>query len=105
MEDICDQVGFLHEGRLLTVGDMESVVSGIFRVQFAAAQPVPEEDLAALHPLRIQRQGRLCVLTMKGDQELAMKKIQTLEPEFVEALPLSLEEVFILEMEEQGYAK
>ena len=105
MEDICDQVGFLHEGRLLPVGDMDTVVSGIVRIQFAAAEPVAEEELAAMHPLRIQRQGRLCVLTLRGKQEEAMEKIRTFSPEFCETLPLSLEEVFILEMEELGYAK
>ena len=105
MEDICDQVGFLHEGRLLTVGDVDTVVSGILRVQFATREPVPDEVLSALHPLRTQRQGRLCVLTLRDNQDRAMETIRSLNPEFCETLPLSLEEVFILEMEEQGYAQ
>ena len=105
MEDICDQVGFLHEGQLLTVGDVETVVSGILRVQFATREPIPEERLEALHPLRTQRQGRLCVVTLREEQDRAMEMIRSLKPEFCETLPLSLEEVFILEMEEQGYAK
>lgn len=105
MEDICDQVGFLHEGRLLTVGDVDTVVSGILRVQFAAPEPVTDEKLAELHPLRIQRQGRLCVITLREEREAALARIRELGPEFCEVLPLSLEEVFILEMEEQGYAK
>ena len=105
MEDICDHVGFLHEGRLLTVGDVETVVSGIFRVQFATREPLTEEALAGLHPLRTQQQGRLCVVTLRGDPQEAMARIQGFAPEFCEALPLSMEEVFILEMEEQGYAK
>ena len=105
MEDICDQGGFLHEGKLLTVGDIESVVSGICRIQFAAGEPVPEEKLAELHPLRVQRQGRLAVVTLRGGSEEALARIQAWQPEFCEQLPLTLEEVFILEMEEQGYAK
>ncbi len=105
MEDICDQVGFLHEGRLLTAGDMDTVVSGMIRVQFAGREEIPGEKLAELHPLRVQRQGRLCVLTVRGERESVLKSVQALEPEFCETLPLSLEEVFILEMEEQGYAK
>lgn len=105
MEDICDQVGFLHEGRLLTVGDVDTVVSGILRVQFATREPVPEERLQALHPLRLQRQGRLCVLTLRAEREKVLEQIQSFGPEFCEFLPLSLEEVFILEMEEQGYAQ
>ena len=105
LEDICDSVGFLHQGKLLKSGDMETVVSDLFRVQFATKEPVPEEELQALHPLRMQRQGRLCVLTLRGDQEAALQQIRGFSPDFCEILPLSLEEVFILEMEEQGYAK
>ena len=105
MEDICDSVGFLHEGKLLTVGDMDAVVGRICRIQFAAEETVPDEALAPLHPLRIQRQGRLCVLTVREDREKALKAVEAFSPLFSEILPLSLEEVFILEMEEQGYAK
>ena len=105
MEDICDQVGFLHEGKLLTAGDMDTVVSGIFRIQFATADPLTELEIQTMHPLRAQRQGRLCILTMRGDQQEALARVRAFEPEFCEVLPLSLEEVFILEMEELGYAE
>ena len=105
MEDICDSVGFLHEGNLLTVGDMDTVVSGIYRIQFATEEPGPDESLVSLEPLRVQRQGRLCVLTVKGNREKTLEAVKAFQPIFSEILPLSLEEVFILEMEEQGYAQ
>ena len=103
MEDICDSVGFLHEGKLLTVGDMDSVVSGIYRIQFATEEEIPEREIERLHPLRSMRQGKLRVLTVKGDREETMATVRAFRPLFAEILPLSLEEVFILEMEEQGY--
>ena len=105
MEDICDQVGFLHEGRLMTVGDVDSVVHGILRVQFATREEISDEEIAKLNPLRSQRQGRLCVVTTRKDETETMRTIREWKPDFCETLPLSLEEVFILEMEEQGYAK
>ena len=104
MEDICDSVGFLHEGRLLTVGDMDSVVSEIYRIQFATEEAISEEALASLRALRVQRQGKLCVLTVKGDREKMMAAVNAFHPMFAEILPLSLEEGFVIEMEEQGYA-
>ena len=70
--------------------------------------PVPEisdEEIAKLNPLRSQRQGRLCVVTTRKDETETMRTIREWKPDFCETLPLSLEEVFILEMEEQGYAK
>ena len=105
MEDICDSVGFLHEGQLLTSGDIDTIVSGVFRLQFATEEPVAEEQMKLLNPLRVQRQGRLTVLTLRGAREEAMAAVAAWNPSFSEILPLSLEEVFILEMEEQGYAK
>ena len=105
MEDICDQVGFLHEGKLLTAGDMDTVVSGIFRIQFATADPLTELEIQTMHPLRAQRQGRLCILTMRGDEQEALAEVRAFGPEFCAVMPLSLEEVFILEMEELGYAE
>ena len=104
MEDICDSVGFLHEGKMLMSGDLETVVGEMYRLQFATEELLPEETLQSMNPLRIQRQGRLCVLTMKGNRERTLETVQALQPLFIETLPLSLEEVFILEMEEQGYA-
>ena len=103
MEDICDSVGFLHQGNLLTVGDMDSVVSEIYRIQFATEEEIPEREIARLNPLRSLRQGKLRVLTLKGDRQETLAKVEAFHPMFAEILPLSLEEVFILEMEEQGY--
>lgn len=104
MEDICDRVGFLHEGRLITVGDLDAVVSGLQKIQLATAEPLTNEELAPLRPLKVQRQGRLSVLILRGGEAECFAALQAFRPQFMEKLPLSLEEVFILEMEAQGYA-
>ena len=53
----------------------------------------------------MQRQGRLCLLTLRGDRSKLEQTLNRLDPLFMEFLPLSLEEVFILEMEDRGYAQ
>ena len=105
MEDICDSVGFLHEGKLVCAGDLDSMLSDVHRVQIIPAQELKDQAFAAVHPLRIQRQGRLCMLTLRGDKEQLETRLNELKPLFMEFLPLSLEEVFILEMEDRGYAQ
>ena len=42
-------------------------------------------------------------MVIKGDKEEIMNSLKQLNPVFVEALPLTLEEVFINEMEVAGY--
>lgn len=105
MEDICDSVGFLHEGRLLTSGDLDTVRSRICKIQCVLPEEPDEQWLRSLSPIAMQRQGRLLVLTLRGDAEAALSAIRAKSPQYAERLPLSLEEVFILEMEAQGYAK
>ena len=105
MEDICDQVGFLHEGELFAVGDLDNMLRGVFKVQCAFEAPPEDALFSCLHPLHIQRQGKLCVLTIKADPDKAQRHLESLNPMFMEFLPLSLEEVFIVEMEEKGYGK
>ena len=105
MEDICDSVGFLHEGKLVCSGDLDAMLGDVHRVQLIPPEELSEGALAALRPLRTQKQGRLYMLTLRGDREQLEQKITALQPLFMEFLPLSLEEVFILEMEERGYAQ
>ena len=105
MEDICDSVGFLHEGRLVCSGDLDTLLSDVHRVQLIPANEVSDEEFSVFNPLRLQRQGRLCMMTLRGDREELERKLSALAPLFMEFLPLSLEEVFILEMEDHGYAQ
>lgn len=105
MEDICDSVGFLHEGKLVRCGDLDTLLGDVHRVQLIPAEGTADEALAAMDPLRMQRQGRLCVMTLKGERALLEQQLSALHPLFMEFLPLSLEEVFILEMEDRGYAQ
>ncbi len=105
MEDICDSVGFLHEGKLVCSGDLDELLGDVHRVQLIPQGEISDEEFGAFHPLRLQRQGRLCMLTLRGERAELERALHALNPVFMEFLPLSLEEVFILEMEERGYAK
>lgn len=105
MEDICDSVGFLHEGKLVCSGDLDTLLGDVHRVQMIPPTDIDDEAFEVFHPLRLQKQGRLCVLTLRGDRAQLEKELSALHPLFMEFLPLSLEEVFILEMEDRGYAQ
>ena len=105
MEDICDSVGFLHEGKLVRCGDLDSLLGDVQKVQFIPGESMDDSRLASFSPLRVQRQGQLIVLTVRSHRGELEQRLRDLKPLFLEFLPLSLEEIFILEMEDQGYAK
>ena len=93
------------QGALVRVGDLDSLLQGVHKVQLVPGSPAADNAFDHLHPLRVQRQGLLWVLTLRGSREETQKALEGFRPVFLEFLPLSLEEVFILEMEDQGYAK
>ena len=104
LEDICDHVGLLHKGGVLLSKDIEEMKENIHKVQCVIPDEKDEEEL--LKELQVVKsEKRLSLLTMvvRGDREEIMRKIQRRYPIFAEAIPLTLEEIFISETEVAGY--
>ena len=103
LEDICDHVGLLHQGGLILEQELDSLKLGLHKIQAVFATPTSREDLADLNILKFQMRGSLAELVVRGDRDTVLAQMQTRAPVFMEALPLTLEEVFIQELEVAGY--
>ncbi|MBQ5398325.1 MAG: ABC transporter ATP-binding protein [Ruminococcus sp.] len=103
LEDICDHVGLLHKGEIVLEKELDELKLGIHKVQIAFKGDVDEAFLDEFDVINKNRQGNLFQLTIRGEESELMPRLEALEPAFVEALPLTLEEVFINEMEGVGY--
>ncbi|MVB09589.1 ABC transporter ATP-binding protein YtrB [Caprobacter fermentans] len=103
LEDLCDHVGLFHKGGILFEKDIDALRLGVCKVQ-AAFRPMPERS--AFEPMEIlewETRGSLLNLVVRGGRDEVLEKLNSLNPIFAEALPLTLEEVFISEMEVAGY--
>lgn len=103
LEDLCDHVALLHQGKLLFYNELDETKMGITKVQAAFAVPPTNGDMEQFEILNASMHGQLYNMIIRGNQEDILNRIRTLNPLFVEALPLTLEEVFIYEMEVAGY--
>ena len=56
-----------------------------------------------LNILKFSQQGKLFELTVRGSESQVLAPVRRLHPLFCETLPLTLEELFISEMEVAGY--
>lgn len=104
LEDICDHLGLLHRGGVLLSKDVEEMKLHIHKVQCVIPDTKDEETLLSELDI-MQYEKRLSLLTMvvRGEREEIMAKIQKRNPLFAEAIPLTLEEIFISETEVAGY--
>ncbi len=103
LEDLCDHVGLFHKGGILFEKDIDALRLGMSKVQ-AIFRPMPDKSaFAPLEILQWEMHGSLLNLVIRGGQKEVMEKLNSMHPLFAEALPLTLEEVFISEMEVAGY--
>ena len=104
LEDLCDHVGLIHRGGILFESDIDDMKCGISKVQMVVTGS--DIDVTSFAPLRLvdfRRAGSVITLIARGSAEEIEAKVLSLSPKFYEILPLTLEEVFISEMEEKGY--
>lgn len=104
LEDICDHIGLLHKGGILLSKDLEDLKGNIHKIQCVLQDKEREtEILSTLNILKMEHRGSLMTLTVRGEREEIINTLAQGNPLFLEALPLSLEEIFISETGVVGY--
>ncbi len=106
LEDICDHIALLHKGELLLESGLDDIKLGIHKIQVSFDKSGIDEakrHLESLDVVEIEQRGSLFTLIARGDEASLEDFIKSLNPLFVEFIPLTLEEIFIAEMEERGY--
>lgn len=105
LEDTCDQLALLHKGGLIFEKDIQNIKTSLLKIQVAYNFDYDEtlfknEDIEILD---FSKRGKVSSLVIRGDGEKAEKILKEKNPLLIDILPLSLEEVFIYEMESLGY--
>ena len=103
IEDICDHIGLLHGGSILFERELDDMKRDIHTVQAVFERSMHQSLFADLAPISFTTRGSLCTMVVRGNEAEISAKIAAMSPKFYEILPLTLEEIFISEMEERGY--
>ena len=103
LEDICDHIALLHKGKLLFQNDLDDMKLSIQKIQAVFTEADAEEKLREMPLLSLERRGSMFTIVARGTREEWEERLQAIHPQFYECIPLTLEEIFIAEMEENGY--
>lgn len=104
LEDVCDHVGILSHGKVLLERSLTDLQDNVVKLQVAFPQPEPPQlpgDLNILHTSQI---GRVFTYIVRGNPADIKARMAAYQPLLLEALPLSLEEIFIYELGGEDYA-
>ncbi len=103
LEDVCDHVGIMHQGRVVLEKALDDVKGNIHKIQLAYNHELPEALKSSLDILHTEQFGSVYMLIVKGNSEEILKNIGYTSPLICDILPLTLEEVFIYELGGLGY--
>ena len=104
LEDVCDHVGIMNKGKVLLERSLSDLQENIVKLQVvwpAEGAPSLPKELQVLHTSHV---GRVYTYIARGAAGAVKERMEREHPLMLEALPLSLEEIFIYELGGEQYA-
>ncbi|MBE6841191.1 MAG: ABC transporter ATP-binding protein [Ruminococcus sp.] len=108
MNDLCDTVGLLHNGKIIFSSELDNLKGDIHKLQLAFSdntQEITREQLeeTGLEILHFEKNMSVYHIIVKGDIDTVKAAFAVKKPNIFDIVPLTLEEIFIYEMEVLGY--
>ena len=103
LEDICDNLGLLYKGGILFESEIDTIKTNMFKVQISLDREFSESDFKDFNILNFRKQGSVATIIIKDLDGKGKEKLEKMNPIILDYLTLTLEEVFIYEMETLGY--
>ena len=104
LEDICDHIGLLSGGKLLVSCELDDMKGRAHKIQ-AVIKDRESREFAELVPslIGLKWSGSLATFVMRGSEDEVKAAVDRVSADYYELIPLTLEEIFISEMEVSGY--
>lgn len=105
LEGLCDHFGLINGKKLVLDSSITELSENRAKFRLVFPTDVTEEQITALGIAvkSFKKDGKIVVITAKGNEQEIAQKLNALAPAVVESMPLSLEEVFLDEMEGTEY--
>ena len=103
LEDICDWVGIIHEGRMIMEKPLDDLKGAVHKYQLILDDATAESFSKNEKVLHISNTGSVYSVIMRGEADSTYEKLREISPNLCERISLTLEEVFIYELGGLGY--
>ncbi|MCD7788452.1 MAG: hypothetical protein LUH59_05950 [Firmicutes bacterium] len=102
LENICDHIALFHHGEILLDMGLDDAKISTHKLQVVFSG-LYEPDFSGIDIINHRAAGKLHTITCRGDADEIENKLKSFGVQYYENVPLTLEEIFITEMEEIGY--
>lgn len=101
--ELCDTVALVYQGKVVFSRELDDITGNIHKLQLAFKEAKTQADFEAMDLLHYETNGSVINMIVKGSEEAICNAIEPMNPVVFDRIPLTLEEVFIYEMEGLGY--
>ena len=102
LEDVCNHVGIMHNGKIIIERSLSELQGGAYKLQAAFEGDLPE-TINGMEELHRSKNGKVYNIIARGSSDKAEELLAPYSPLFCDVIPLSLEEIFIYEMGGENY--
>ncbi len=103
LENMCDHVGLINGKKLVIDTAVDDMSASICKFRIIFKDKRDEEDFKGFNIKSFNRDGKIITMVVAGDYEETERKLADMAPLLLEKYPLSLEEIFLNEMEDKNY--
>ncbi len=106
INELCDRAMLIHQGQMIFADEIDNIKSGFGKIQLARKSgAVTSDELknAGLDVMQYSVMGSVSQAVVRGSEEEITAKTNAFDCEISEFIPLTLEEIFIYELEARGY--
>jgi ABC-2 type transport system ATP-binding protein len=105
LEDICDSIALLDHNTISIQDEVENIRSNYHKLQIGYSKEQAADVFNELKPLHLEQRGHVYLMVAKGDISSIRTLIDSTQPILLEEIPITMEEVFVYEMEAKGYGQ
>lgn len=103
IENLCDVIGILHNKKIILERSIEDIKEVVNKFQIAFDTPPADDIFSGIDIISKHSRGSLTEIVTRGNKAHIKAKLKELNPVILDTLPLNLEDIFIYEMEANGY--
>lgn len=103
LTDMCDHLALMNGNKISLNVSLEEISEQRFKVRLVFKEELTDEELTLAGLSKIERDGKIITAKIDKNAEETIGNINALQPVLFDKIPLTLEEIFLEEMEDKSY--
>ncbi|MGN0567679.1 MAG: ABC transporter ATP-binding protein [Acutalibacteraceae bacterium] len=103
LADLCDHIALINGKNIVLDCSVDDISGSRCKFRLIFDRDIEESDFKDIDIKHFSRDGKIITISANGDIEENEKKLEAMKPLMLEKFPLTLEEIFLEEMEGSDY--